>query len=208
MENQLRFCCDRCKLKAWLLQAAAASPGQQRIDKTWYLKGGDRSEPVEMWWTVGAVSGGPCGYWTSDHAPILHWAGHGTRLQGRRVSGFSPLQYLLWTERLVPSWRNCTQRTVRIWKPRLPQDLGQCSHSSVIHLDASKWGDYQGYRLGLRFNPSDIKEKPKSLISLVLEVRHLADVVNVRQEKKHEIDEAGTTVAHQNHNTSVNKRSH
>lgn len=82
-----------------------------------------------------STAGFRCGCPTSDHAPVLHWAGHDTRLQGRRLSGFSPLQYLLWTERLVPSWRNCTQRTVRIWKPRLPQDLGQCSHSSVIHLD-------------------------------------------------------------------------
>lgn len=91
---------------------------------------------------VPSTVGFRCGCPTSDHAPVLHWAGQDTRLQGRRLSGFSPLQYLLWTERLVPSWRNCTQRTVRIWKPRLPQDLGQCSHSSVIHLDAAKWGNY------------------------------------------------------------------
>lgn len=88
------------------------------------------------------------GYWTSDHAPVLHWAGHGILLQGLRLSGFSPLQYLLWTERLVPSWRNCTQRTVRIWKPRLPQVFGQCSHSSDIHLDKSKWEDCWGNTAG------------------------------------------------------------
>lgn len=51
---------------------------------------------------------------TSDQAPVLHWAGHGTLLQGLRLSGFSPLQYLLWMERFVPSCRNCTQRTLRI----------------------------------------------------------------------------------------------
>lgn len=74
------------------------------------------------------------GYGTSDQAPVLQGAGHGTRLQARRLSGLSPLQYLLCTERLVPSWRNCTQRTVRIWKPRPPQVLGQFSQSSEIHL--------------------------------------------------------------------------
>ena len=52
---------------------------------------------------------------TSDQGPVLHGATQGTLLQGLLLSGFSPLQYLLCTERLVPSWRNCTQRTVRIW---------------------------------------------------------------------------------------------
>lgn len=75
---------------------------------------------------------------TSDQAPVLHWAGHGTLLQGLRLSGFSPLQYLLWMERFVPSCRNCTQRTVRIWKPRLLQVLVQCSHSSEIHLQGKQ----------------------------------------------------------------------
>ena len=81
---------------------------------------------------------------TSDQAPTLHREGQGTRLQGLRLSGRSPLQYLVWTERLVPSWEYCTQRTVRIWKPRLPQVRGQFSHSSEIHLNRSQnkrgWG--------------------------------------------------------------------
>lgn len=76
---------------------------------------------------------------TSDQAPVLHWAGQGILLHALLISGFSPLQYLLWMERLVPSWRNWTQRTVRIWYPKLPQVLVQCSHSSVIHLSEDKW---------------------------------------------------------------------
>lgn len=42
---------------------------------------------------------------TSDQGPAFHCAGHGTRLHGLRLSGRSPLQYLKWTERFVPSWR-------------------------------------------------------------------------------------------------------
>ncbi|TNN34745.1 hypothetical protein EYF80_055089 [Liparis tanakae] len=80
---------------------------------------------------------------TSDQAPVLHWAGQAARLQGLRLSGFSPLQYLLCTERLAASLRTCTQRTVRIWKPRLPQVLVQCSQSSEAHLDGDKeQGDF------------------------------------------------------------------
>lgn len=80
---------------------------------------------------------------TSDQAPVLHWAGQGILLHGLLISGFSPLQYLLWMERFVPSWRNWTQRTVRIWYPKLPQVLVQCSHSSVIHLSDDKWNMVQ-----------------------------------------------------------------
>lgn len=80
---------------------------------------------------------------TSDQAPVLHWAGQDILLHGLLISGFSPLQYLLWMERFVPSWRNWTQRTVRIWYPKLPQVLVQCSHSSVIHLWEDKWNVVQ-----------------------------------------------------------------
>ena len=52
---------------------------------------------------------------TSFQGPVFHWAGQGTLLQGRRLSGRSPAQYLLCTERLVPSWSGWRQRTVRSW---------------------------------------------------------------------------------------------
>lgn len=71
---------------------------------------------------------------TSFQGPVFHWAGQGILLQGRRLSGRSPRQYLLCTERLVPSWSGWRQRTVRSWYPELPQLLLQCSHSSATQL--------------------------------------------------------------------------
>lgn len=71
---------------------------------------------------------------TSFQDPVFHWAGQGTLLQGRRLSGRSPRQYLLCTERLVPSCSGWRQRTVRSWFPELPQLLLQCSHSSAAQL--------------------------------------------------------------------------
>ena len=114
---------------------------------TWWVRSIRHPDPRTEFIKKISLSNRLCRCCTSDHAPVLHWAGHGTLLQGLRLSGFSPLQYLLWTERLVPSWRNCTHRTVRIWKPRVPQVLVQCSHSSEIHLEKSKWGYCWGYEL-------------------------------------------------------------
>lgn len=71
---------------------------------------------------------------TSFQGPVFHWAGQGTLLQGLRLSGRSPRQYLLCTERLVPSWSGWRQRTVRSWYPALPQLRLQCSHSSAAQL--------------------------------------------------------------------------
>lgn len=78
---------------------------------------------------------------TSDQAPVLQCEGQARRLQGRRASGRSPPQYLLCTERSAAALRGgWTQRTVRTWKPRLPQERVQCSHSSDTHLRGRRAG--------------------------------------------------------------------
>lgn len=71
---------------------------------------------------------------TWDQGPVLHCAGHRWRLQGRRPSGRSSLQYLALMTLYVPSSSGLTQRTGRVWEPVLPHDLLHSSHSPVTQL--------------------------------------------------------------------------
>lgn len=71
---------------------------------------------------------------TWDQGPVLHCAGHRWRLQGRRPSGRSSLQYLALMALYEPSSSGLTQRTGRVWEPVLPHDLLHSSHSPVTQL--------------------------------------------------------------------------
>lgn len=50
-----------------------------------------------------------------DQGPTSHLAKQSWRLQGRRPSGLSSLQYLLWMVRWSPPAMGCRQRTERVW---------------------------------------------------------------------------------------------
>lgn len=93
--------------------------------------------PIPLLPTPPCARGGgflPLHQLTSDQAPVLHCAGQGRRLQGRRVSGRWPVQYLVCRVRLVPSCKRCTHCTARACTPSLPQDLLQAPHSSATQL--------------------------------------------------------------------------
>lgn len=85
---------------------------------------------------------------TWDQAPMRHWAGQGTRKQGRRASGRSPGQALAGMALWVPLERGNRHCTPRVCTPSFPQLRLQAPHSSVTHLEKDKAKDGEEEGLG------------------------------------------------------------
>lgn len=69
-----------------------------------------------------------------DQAPSRHWAGQGTRRQGRRASGRSPGQALAGMTLWVPLERGSRHCVPRVCTPSFPQLRLQAPHSSITHV--------------------------------------------------------------------------